>query len=280
MRWFRRGSATSDAPSSAAPIVVIHVMKTGGTTIMRNLRETYRLDEIYPYSAEDLRYVDGELDINHHLSIPYLLSLPPERRKTIRVYIGHFPYVVRELLGFETRAATILRDPVDRTISLLRQIKRKQPWEDDPGERRPLAARNLEEVYEHPLVYEPLVHNHQTKIFSMTPADDPKTYMDVIHVDAARLARAKASLSEIEVLGLQEGFDDFLDDAERAFGWTIVRGARKNVTPEEAAVPVDPALRRRIEADNALDLELYEHAAELVAERRGRRRAGAEGTSR
>jgi hypothetical protein len=271
MRWFGRGSPTSGALSSEPPILVIHVMKTGGTTIARNLRETYQLDEIYPCSAEDLRYVDGQLDLDHHLSVPYLLSLPPERRKVIRVYIGHFPYVLRHMLGFETRAATLLRDPVERTISLLRQITRTQPWEDEPGERRPLATRSLEEVYEHPFVFEPLVHNHQTKVFSMTPADDPQTYKDVVEIDGARLAGAKANLAEIEVLGLQERFDDFLDDAEASFGWAIVRGARKNVTPEEGALPVDPALRRRIETDNALDLDLYEHAVQLVAERRSRR---------
>lgn len=267
MRLFSRGSSGSSEP----PILVIHVMKTGGTTIMRNLRETYDLEQIYPYAPVDLRHVDGELDIGHHLSVPYLRSLPPERRTAIRVYIGHFPYVVRELLGFETRAATVLRDPVERTISMLRQIKRKQPWEDDPGERRPLAARSLAEVYEHPFVFEPLVHNHQTKIFSMAPADDPHTYMDVIDVDGDRLARAKAHLAEVEVLGLQERYDEFLDEAEAVFGWTIVRGARKNATPAESATPVDPALRRRIEADNALDLELYAHAVELVE---ARRRAG------
>ena len=244
---------------------------------MRNLRETYDLEQIYPYARRDLRYVDGELDIGHHLSIPYLLSLSAERRDAIRVYIGHFPYVVRELLGFETRAATILRDPVERTISMLRQIKRKQPWEDDPGERRPLASRSLEEVYEHPFVFEPLVHNHQTKIFSMTPADDPQTYMDVIDVDRRRLDAAKANLAEIEVLGIQERFDDFLDEAEAAFGWKIVRGARKNATPPEGAAPVDPALRRRIEEDNAIDIELYEHAVRCVAERRRARRAALDG---
>lgn len=274
MTWFRRLSTASAEPAREPPILVVHVMKTGGTTIMRNLRETYRLDEVYPYSAEDLRYTDGELDIDHHLSVPYLLSLPPERRRAIRVYIGHFPYVVRELLGFETRAATLLRDPVERTVSLLRQIKRKQPWEDEPGERRPLAARTLEEVYEHPFVFEPLVHNHQTKIFSMAPEDDPQTYMDVVDVDAARLVRAKANLEDVEVLGLQERFEEFLDEAREKFGWAIVRGARKNATPPEDLKPVPASLLRRIKADNALDVELHEHAADLVARRkRGRDRA-------
>lgn len=270
MKWFRRASAQVDGPVPPPPVLFIHVMKTGGTTIVRNLRETYPLPAVFPYSALDLAYRDdGELDLDHHLSVPYLLGLSAERRETVRVYIGHFPYVVRELLGFEVRAATVLRDPVERTISLLRQLQRPQRWEDDAVER-PLAMRSLEEVYEHPLVFEPLVHDHQTKIFSMTPADDPQRYTDVIAVDGARLEQAKASLEEIEVVGTTARFDDLLDEVESRFGWTIVRGARKNMTPERDLTPVAPSLRRRIAADNAIDIELYEHARDLVA-RRGRR---------
>ena len=269
--WGRRRAEPTAPPSPATPqVLFIHVMKTGGTTVMRNLRETYGLDEIYPYRAVDLQFDDGHLDVTRHQSVPYLLALSEERRRSIRVFTGHFPYAVREMLGMDLQAATVLRDPVERTISLLRQFARKQPW-DDPAERGPLSERTLEEVYDQPLVFEPLILNHQTKVFSMTPADDPQTYMDVIDVDRARLELAKANLEEIEVLGVIDRFDDFLAEVRVRFGWQIVRGARKNATPADDLRPVDPALRRRIAEDNALDIELYEHAKELVALRRGRR---------
>lgn len=71
----------------------------------------------------------------------YLAVLPDERRRRIRVYTGHFPYAAREILGGDIVTVTILRDPVKRTISLLRQFRRKAPWarrarERDTGERR------------------------------------------------------------------------------------------------------------------------------------------------
>jgi hypothetical protein len=266
MRLFRARS--TPAPPPAPPVLFIHVMKTGGTTVMRNLRETYELDEIYPYRKLDIRYDEGEVDIRHHLSVPYLVALPPERRRSIKVYIGHFPFVVRDLMGIEVQTATILRDPVERTLSLLRQFRRKQPWEEDVRDRRPLAARTLEEMYDHPLAFGPLIHNHQTKIFSMTAADHPQTYMDVIDIDQDRLELAKANLEQIDVLGIIEQYDQFLDEVEERFGWQIVRGVRKNVTPDSELAPVDPDLRRRIEIDNAIDIELYEHAKSLVASRR------------
>jgi hypothetical protein len=256
--------------SAAQTVLFVHVMKTGGTTVMRNLRQTFALDEIYPYRELDIRYDEGQLDIKHHLSVPYLLALPEERRRRTRVITGHFPFVVHELLGGDLLTATILRDPVERTISLLRQFKRNQPWEDATG-LRPRAARTLEELYEQPLVFDPLIHNHQTKIFSMTRDDDPQTYMDVIDVDRARLELAKANLATIDVVGLTEGYNDFLDDVEARFGWQIVRGAKKNATPASDIQPVDPELRRRIAVDNAIDMELYEYAKELVQLRRSRR---------
>jgi len=271
----RRRRSRGEAEPASTPVLFIHVMKTGGTSVMRSLRETFALDEIYPYRALDIRYDEERLDIQHHLSVPYLLALPEERRERIRVYTGHYPYVVRELLGIELQAITILRDPMERTLSLLRQFRRKSPWMGEPGLGSPLVASTLEEVYDEPMVFGPLIHNHQTKIFSMTPADEPQTYMDMLDVDRARLERAKVNLAEVEVVGLIERYDDFLDEVGERYGWTIVRGARKNVTPESELLPVDPALRRRITEDNAFDVELYEYAKELVELRLGRRTVGA-----
>jgi hypothetical protein len=264
LRRRSRGGAQGGTP----PVFFVHVMKTGGTTVMRSLRETFPLDEIYPYRELDIRYDGDRLEIERHLSVPYVRSLPEERHRHIKVYTGHFPYVLRQMLPRPVVAATILRHPVDRTISLLRQFRRKAPWMDEPGLRSPLTELTLEEVYEQPLVFEPLVRNHVTKIFSMTVEDDPQTYMDVIDVDERRLERAKANLAEVEVIGLMERYDEFLDEAEARFGWQIVRGARKNATPESEIRPVDPALRRRIAEDCALDVELYEHARELIELRR------------
>lgn len=272
MRRFRAASAPVEDTTAPPPVLFVHVMKTGGTSVRRTLRETYRLDEVYPYAPLDLRHDEaGRLDLVHHVSLPYVGSLAPARRAGIRVYIGHFPYVVRALLGVEVQVATLLRDPVERTISLLHQLQRAQPWEEADGPR-PLAGRPLEEVYERPDVFGPLVQDHQTKVFSMTLADEPHSYLDLVDVDRARLAVAKAALEEIEVLGTMEHFEDFMVEASTRFGWNRVAGARKNATDTEEPSG-DAALRRRIAADNALDMELYDHARSLVAGRRRRQRA-------
>ncbi len=244
----------------------VHVMKTGGRTLLRHFRENLELDELYPYGKLDIRRDGDKVDIHHHLRISHLLTLPEPRRQRVRVYSGHYPYVACELLGGDFTTLTVLRDPVDRTLSLLRQFKRKDPWAD-PGLRypAPMEGLSLEEVYEHPVVYEPLVHNHQTKIFSMTAQDPLDTYLDAIDVDAERLELAKRNLSTVDLVGLTEHYEEFLDRLAAMTGWSIHHQLRKNVTPGEWVQPVSESFKRRIAEDNALDMELYEYAATRLA---------------
>jgi len=274
-RSWRRAKQEAPTPAqhapSAPPVFFVHVMKTGGTTLFRHLRENYALDELYPSRELDIRFDGPRLDIRHHFSVSYLLGIPEERRRRIRVYTGHFPYVARELLGGDFVTVTILRDPIERTISLLRQFRRTVPWVDDPDRPRPMASRSLEEVYAHPPVFDQLVHNHQTKIFSMRESDQPESYMDVIDVDEARLALAKANLAKVDIVGLTERYGEFLDDISARFGWEVERDARSNATPASEILSVSESLRRQIAEDNAIDVEFYEYATRLVDLRRGGR---------
>lgn len=247
---------------SSPPIFFVHVMKTGGTTLFRNLRANYELDQLYPYRKLDIQFDGPKVDVQHHLSVPYLVGLGPERHERIRVYTGHFPLVAADLLRRKLTTVTLLRDPIERTISLLRQFMRKAPWLD-PTPGPTLESSTLEEIYEQAIVFEPLIHNHQTKIFSMRSSDDPQSYMDVINVDRERLAFAKQNLAGIDVLGLTERYDEFLDDLHAWFGWDVERDARANATPASEIQPVSDALRRRIAEDNAIDLELYAYAKQL-----------------
>ena len=78
-------------------------MKTGGMTLFWHLRANFEPDEIYPYRELDMKHDGDRLDVRHHLSIPNLLALPPERQRRVRVYTGHWPYVACELLGWRLR---------------------------------------------------------------------------------------------------------------------------------------------------------------------------------
>jgi hypothetical protein len=231
----------------------IHVMKTAGATLRWHIRSNYKRFQVYPFKQVDLDVQDA------NYSIEYLTSLDKGRRRRIRVFTGHFPFVAVELLGLDVTTLTILRDPVERTLSYLRHCKRYH----EP--HRELA---LEEIYEDQFFFPLFIHNHQAKLFSLTPGDHPKSYMDVLDVDARRLEIAKANIERVDALGMQDDFDWFLADLERRFGWQpanvkdvhVIRGS-----------DVSASFRRRIAEDNAADVEFYEYARSLYERRRGER---------
>jgi hypothetical protein len=251
----------------------LHVMKTGGMTLLHQFRQNFAREDIYPHRELDIRY-DGKF---RQFELAYLLGLPQERRDRIRLYSGHFPYVACELLGGGFVTMTLLRDPVERTVSLLHQFQREVEWiGPNKAGKVQVDRRALNEVYEDPVVFGSLIHDHQTKVFSMTVADQPTSYRDMITVDASRLARAKENLAEVAVVGLTEQYNEFLDDLTQRFGWQFRREVRTNATPPEADVePVSDALRARIAEDNAIDVEFYEYAKDLVRLRRAGRTVGA-----
>jgi hypothetical protein len=100
----------------------------------------------------------------------------------------------------------------------------------------------------------------------MTIEDEPESYMDIVDVDDRRLEIAKANLEKVDVLGLSERHDEFVDDLKIRFGFGSQKIPNRRVSREswDAA----PALRRRIAEDNVQDLEFYEFGRRLYEQRR------------
>ncbi len=108
-----------------------------------------------------------EADIAGYVSVSRLLRLSPERRAAIRVYTGHFPFVASELLDLDLVTMTLLRDPVERTISVLKHFKRLS---------RRYHSHELDDIYEDPFVFAHFIENHQTRMFSVTADDKPEAF--------------------------------------------------------------------------------------------------------
>lgn len=226
------------------PFFFIHVMKTAGMTFNRHIDANFPPEEIYP-GTDDATGID-------YWVIARLRQAIAERGDVVRLWRGHFPFFVSDLVAGAT-TLTLLREPVARTISLLEQ-RRVLEFPDT----------DIETLYDDRQRYRREIENHQTKIFSLTEDDDPSHYLKVIESDRARLEAAKRRLDSVDVLGVQEHFDTFLATLENDWGWKItdIENTNVGVPPTTSA-----AFRQRIADDNALDVELYDHALELVMAR-------------
>ena len=222
------------------PFFFVHVMKTAGSTFRQHVRANFTAPERYPDDEEDPDLLVAKLSVSR------LLALPPERHARIRIYTGHFPYCAAAQLGRPLTTLTILRDPVERAISHLKQ-------ETPPG-------GSLEETYEDPAVQRRIT-NHQIRMFALTAEDRAETFATPLDIDEGRFATACEHLAEVDVVGFQERFDRFLDTVETRFGW--VRAPVRSVRVS-GDVPVSDSLRRRITADSAPDVAFHAYARRLA----------------
>ena len=239
------------------PVLFVHIMKTAGASFRQQMVANLGAEAVYPAAG-----VDGEVGStaieDANWSIERLRRMPDERRRSVRAVAGHFPWMVHDLLDPDPFTLALVREPVARTVSYLRQSQRLQPQHE---------GLSLEEIYEDPFVFRCFVENHQAKVFALRAEDEPESYMDVLTVDERRLVAAVDALGQVDVLGLTEDYGAFVDRACRRLSWRRHDVADRHVRGTRARI--SRSFRRRIEQDNAADLELYEAARRLVGERGG-----------
>lgn len=236
--------------SEARPrFLFVHLQKTAGTALLRRLRHHFGPDAVYPRPEEQ-----GAPEVV--LDVDRLLRRLAELEGGVDVVTGHFPLCVADLLPGGVRTFTVLRHPVDRTLSFLRHQREVAPR---------FAEASLEQIYADPVTTVGLVTNHMVRMLSLTPDEMTDGALTPVEVDAARLETAQRNLSErIDVLGLQEEFETFCADLESSFGWDLGPAVFMNRTSPIAA---PGSLRERILEDNVHDLRLYEHAVDLWSTR-------------
>jgi Sulfotransferase family len=227
----------------------VHVQKTAGTSLIKRLAHTFGQAGVYPNKT------DGEI-VSCVISVEHLLSRWRARNDEIRVVSGHFPLCTTELLGADFTTLTLLREPVERTLSYLRHHRVLTPAERD---------RPLEAIYDDSFRFHGLVHNHMVKMFSLTPAEMTGGMLTRVDFTPERLERAKERLAGIDAIGLQEDFDEFCVELTRRFGWRLGEPLHANRTEH---FEVSDAFRARIAEDNAMDVELYEFAKRIRERRR------------
>lgn len=269
----------------------MHIMKTGGTSFSQILARNFSEQERYPDCC-----LDADADFGRrtesYIHVPSLVRDANAQRPLPRIVAGHVPYATRELLDGERVTLTLLRHPVDRTVSYLKHCKRYHPEHADAA---------LHDIYEKPWFRAMFIDNYQTRILSMTAAESvADTRLDIepsplptlaelkegaslspeaqafqqrnparfilelfnsctgaIEVDEGRLQRARANLDAIEVVGVTEHYNAFLGQLQARYQWLVPDLPRERAGSDERA---SGELATRIAQDNWADMALYEHA--------------------
>jgi hypothetical protein len=218
----------------------VHIMKTAGGSLRRRLVNHFGETAVYP-----TRGLDGTDPLQLNLSIEHMRERLAARGDQIRVIAAHVPLRTIDLLDGRFTTMTLLREPVERMLSYLRQQRQSR---DSP------QAISLEEVYED---HHGMADNNMTKMLLLTPAEMRASMFSRAELTRDDLERAKEVLAGMDAVGLQERFEEFCDELSTRFGWHLGDPVTVNATiPAE----VPEALRARVAEDNALDIELYEFA--------------------
>ncbi len=283
-------------PPDNKKFLFIHVMKTGGTSFADIIGNNFPVNERYP-DACIVPDADIFRRIEAYLFVPGIVTDVNALGGQLRMVSGHFPYAVRNLLNDSYVAMTLLRDPVERTLSYLKHCRRYHI------EHQPMG---LEAIYEDPWFHASFVQNYQTKLFSMSPAEalaedrflagapqlptrremgdgtNLSAEIDafrrqapgrvslecfaastgVIQIDDNRLSIAKENLSAVEVVGVTEHYDRFLGKLIEQHGWQIAATPHRHAGEGDV---ISAEFRHRIAVDNAFDIELYAHAKSLAS---------------
>jgi hypothetical protein len=233
---------------------IAHMQKTAGTTVRDRLRATFTDDQIYPNAG------DGP-DIRHAvISVSYLQDRWATRRDEIRLLTGHFPLRVVEVLDADFVRLTVLRHPVERTLSFLRhQAARRQ--------RGATENTPLDVIYDDPFRFDAMIHDHMVRVLSLAPEEwgPGDGVLTTVPYTRDRLEMAEEALAGIEMFGLQTHLDEFCDDLAARYGLALGEPVHSNTT-EPVEIPA--GLEDRIAEDNALDMELYEYGCRLYEQRR------------
>lgn len=230
-----------------APVVLfLHIPKAGGST----LGEYVYNQCCVPNASDDnplnagVAYLEYGFIKDPELTIPeHVVSLLG--RRDLRAVIGHFWFGLHEHLTQPFRYITLLRDPVERVVSLYYFTKMQE-------------TMSLEEFARNPPFRE--VDNDQTRRIAGVNPPVGECTRETLDLARENLRR------HFDVVGTTERMDDSLAQLNVKLGWhRDVVSFPRNVNAErpKSSVITCEAVEA-VRARNELDYELWRYASELL----------------
>ncbi|HEX3550128.1 MAG TPA: sulfotransferase family 2 domain-containing protein [Candidatus Elarobacter sp.] len=254
-------------PCELSPHVLIfhHLTKTGGTSLRNALHALYGADgfvDVYAVEKQSEPWFRAWRD-----------GIAPERWSRIRCIAGHQAGALIPLLD-GPRAFSIVRDPVERVVSLYSYLTARY----DAGiARNPAAVAirargwTLADIYRYAEEAPPelqVFFNGQTRAIAEPAGLQPLPFAPVAPADVPHaVASLERTLDAHYRLGAQERHAASVARFARELGWGDLRTGRDNVTASRPAVDDLPAgVAASILAYNQLDAALHARALREIDE--------------
>lgn len=247
----------TDSPDTmnAKALVFQHVPKTAGSTLKWIIQRQYPADRTVIIEGEEML---GEFHA--------FMAQPEDVRRRLLCLAGHIPFGVHRWLPQGARYITMLRHPVEWTLSFYAYIQRTPFFEQHPDFAlfrglRDAGLDNFVAFLERSNMVDMQTRmiSGQIEVIDFLPPYEP------LKDDALECAKRNLRTS-FECVGVAEHFDESLLLMKRRLGWRKVHYRRLNVSKGgrgRAGLP--PATLERILACHRRDVELHDEACRLLA---------------
>ncbi|MGB3513195.1 MAG: sulfotransferase family 2 domain-containing protein [Microcoleaceae cyanobacterium] len=215
---------------SSKILIFPHIPKTAGTTLRSVILSQYPQDKVYL-----LKVSQSPLEAAQKIS--------EYDKKRISCYVGHMPYGLHKYLPESAIYITLIREPVDRIISMYYFIR------EEPNHRlhNELLSKNMS--LEDFVISNNCPRNEQVKKIAGLMVGSAKEIMDLAHQNI---------FNQFLAVGIQENFDDFLQILNKLLGWNNQSYNKQKVTKNRKDKrEISQDLIEIIKQKNGMDIAFY-----------------------
>lgn len=236
------------SPSAEVPkVIFLHIHKTAGMSLRGLFAKNYRRVPHFNTELEEMS-ADG-----WKKCVDRINRMPSDELERCRVFKGHMPFGLHELVPGPVEYITFLRDPVSRVVSHYQMQCRKKVLSPDLVIDPAKSDWNLGA---HP-IFSRSLDNGQTRMMAGASLTLPFGACTEKHLHQARENMDR----HFKFVGLTEQFDLSLILLNRLCGWRWHFYVPDNRAPENPA-QLSPSVLQAIRDLNRYDYELYRHAQE------------------
>ena len=227
-------------------LIFLHLPRTGGTTLRDILSKQY--SEKVTFENRTLIEMDDNFNKN-----------TINEKSGYRLIKGHVFFGVHEFIPQHCTYFSMMRDPIERTISTYHYIKNR-PRHQFHELANKLSIGEFVKSGEHRMV-----NNGQTRLIAgrHTALKIPFNEMNSDHLEQAKANIAKHFI----LVGLTERYNETLLMLKKLLKWkTPTYSIANAVKRDDRTKHIEPQLKELIIEYNQLDLQLYDYVSGLFDE--------------